>query len=148
VSWGSWWWPGWSWGWNWGAWDNAFDYSSDASAASNYRVQPYVYATPDSGYSPDGQTQDEISNLRSEVDQLRAQQENANQSKAQIHAQTVLVYLDGHTEEISNYAIVGKTIWIFNESHARKVALADLNLEATKRDNEDRGIEFVVPASR
>ncbi len=152
--WGGWWWPGWSWGWNWGAWDNSFDYSSDNYAASNYQAnnyqgQPYVYVTPDSQYSPDSQAQDEISNLRSEVDQLRAQQENSAQSKsAQIHAETVLVYRDGHTEEVENYAIVGKTIWIFNESHARRVALSELNLDATKRDNEDRGIEFVVPTSR
>jgi hypothetical protein len=157
LSWGGGWWPGWGlgWGagWDWGAWDNSFDYSSDSYAAANYQAnnyqaQPYVYATPDYGYSPDGQTQDEISNLRSEVDQLRAQQENANQARAQIHAQTVLVYRDGHTEEVENYAIVGKTIWIFNESHARKVPLTDLNLDATKRDNDDRGIEFVVPTSR
>jgi hypothetical protein len=157
LSWGGGWWPGWGlgWGagWDWGAWDNSFDYPSDSYTASNYQAnnyqaQPYVDAAPDPGYSPDGQTQDEISNLRSEVDQLRAQPESANQSKAQIHVQTVLVYLDGHTEEIANYAIVGKTIWIFNESHARKVALADLNLDATRRDNEDRGIDFVVPASR
>lgn len=159
FGWGSWWWPGWGlgWGtgWDWGAWDNSFDYPADSGyaasnyQANNYQAQPYVYATPNSDYSPDSQTQDEISNLRSEVDQLRAQQENSAQSKAaQIHAQTVLVYSDGHTEEVENYAIVGKTIWIFNESHARKVPLSDLNLAATKRDNEDRGIEFVVPPSR
>jgi len=152
--WGSAWWPGWGWGWDWGAWDNSFDYPSDNYAASNYQAQnyqaqPYVYATPDNGYSPDSQTQDEISSLRSEVDQLRAQQESSAQSKsAQIHAATVLVYRDGHTEEVENYAVVGQTIWIFNESHARKVPLSDLNLAATKRDNEDRGIEFVVPTSR
>ena len=155
--WGGWWWPGWGlgWGlgWDWGAWDNSFAYPSDNYAASNYQAQnyqaqPYVYATPDSDYSPDSQTQDEISSLRSEVDQLRAQQESANQSKTQIHAATVLVYRDGHTEEVENYAVVGQTIWIFNQSHARKVQLSDLNLAATKRDNEDRGIEFVVPSSR
>jgi hypothetical protein len=147
-NWGSWWWPGWSWGWNWGAWDNSFDYSSDNSAASNYSSQPYVYATPDSGYSPDSQTQDEISDLRSQVDQLRAQQDSAQSRAAQIHAETVLVYRDGHTEEVENYAIVGKTLWIFNQSHARRVQLSELDLAATKRDNEDRGIEFVVPSSR
>lgn len=154
--WGGWWWPGWGlgWGlgWDWGAWDNSFDYSSDNYAsnypAQNYQTQPYVDATPAPDYSPDSQTQDEISNLRSEVDQLRAQQESANQSKAQIHAETVLVYRDGHTEEVENYAVVGNTIWIFNQSHARKVLLSDLDLAATKRDNEDRGIEFVVPSAR
>jgi hypothetical protein len=42
---------------------------------------------------------------------------------------------------------VGKTIWIFNESRARKVAISELDLPATKRDNEDRGIDFVLPSS-
>jgi len=60
----------------------------------------------------------------------------------------VLVYRDGHTEEVQNYAIIGKTIWIFNESRARKVAISELDLPATKRDNEDRGIDFVLPSSR
>lgn len=67
------------------------------------------------------------------------------QSKAQIHAETVLVYRDGHAEEVQNYAIVGKTIWIFNEARARKIPLSELDLPATRRDNEDRGIDFVIP---
>ena len=156
--WGGWWWPGWSWGWNWSAWDNSYSYPvyaypSDTYAASNYQAQnysagSYVTAQPDYNYPPDTRTQDEISRLQGEVDQLRSQQSAAASRSAEIHAQTVLVYRDGHTEEVQNYAIVGKTIWVFNESHARKVPLSDLDLAATRRDNEDRGIEFVVPNSR
>jgi hypothetical protein len=48
---------------------------------------------------------------------------------------------------VQDYAIIGKTIWIFNESRARKVAISELDLPATKRDNEDRGIDFVLPSS-
>jgi hypothetical protein len=162
--WGGWWWPGWSWGWG-GGWDSAAYYPWDIYAASNYQAQNYQaqnyptgsYVTPEysygyssSNYPPDTRTQDEIDSLRSEVDQLRAQQQaqSAAQSQPQVHANTVLVYRDGHTEEINDYAIVGKTLWVFNESRARKIPLADLDLPATKRDNEDRGIAFVVPSSR
>ena len=77
----------------------------------------------------------------------RSRRTRTTQARAQIHAQTVLIYRDGHTEEVENYAIVGKTIWVFNESRAKKIPLTDLNLDATKRDNDDRGIEFVVPTS-
>ncbi len=59
----------------------------------------------------------------------------------------MLVYHDGHTEQVQNYAIVGRTMWIFSESRARKVPLSELDVAATKRDNEDRGIDFVVPVS-
>ena len=59
----------------------------------------------------------------------------------------MLIYRDGHAEEVDNYAIVGKTLWVFNQARAKKIPLTDLDLAATKRDNEDRGITFVVPAS-
>jgi len=155
---GGWWWPGWSLGWNWGAWDNSYAYPvyvypSDTYTASNYQAQnysagSYVSAEPDYNYAPDPRTQEEISRLQGQVDELRAQQSAADSRTTEIHAQTVLVYRDGHTEEVQNYAIVGKTIWVFSEARARKVPLSDLDLAATKRDNEDRGIEFVVPSSR
>jgi hypothetical protein len=50
--------------------------------------------------------------------------------------------------EIRNYAIVGSTIWIFNEQTAKKVPLAQLDLEATKRVNADKGILFVLPGMK
>ena len=59
----------------------------------------------------------------------------------------MLIYRDGHAEDVQNYAIVGKTIWVFDESRAKKIPLAELDLAATKRGNEDRGIDFVLPTS-
>ena len=98
-----------------------------------------------SNYPQNTQTQDQINQLQGEVNQLRSEQ---NQGKTtEIHAETVLVYRDGHTQEVQNYAIVGRTLWIFDESRAKRVALSELNLPATKRDNEDRGIEFTVPGT-
>ena len=55
---------------------------------------------------------------------------------------TVLVFRDQHTEEVNNYAIVGGTMWVFTEERARKIRVADLDLSATTRQNEERGIEF------
>ena len=148
--WGYPWWgfgyAGWPW-WGWGGsyYDNSYYnyYPSDTSPAQTY---PYAYP-PGGDYSQDNQTQDQIDRLTGEVNQLRSQQSSGQSKTAEIHAETVLVYRDGHTEEVQNYAIVGKTIWIFNKSRARKVAISELDLPATKRDNEDRGIDFVLPSS-
>ncbi len=59
----------------------------------------------------------------------------------------VLVYRDGHQQEVRNYAIVGQTLYDLGTFVAHKIPLADLNLQATIKANEDRGVEFSVPAS-
>ncbi len=59
--------------------------------------------------------------------------------------ETVLVFKDGHTVELRNYAIQGKVIYDLAPGHPRKIALADLDLEATVKRNDDRGIDFRVP---
>ena len=59
---------------------------------------------------------------------------------------TVLVFRDQHKEEIQNYAIVGQTLWNFAPQHTEKIALADLDLAATTKTNEDRGVTFRIPS--
>ena len=70
----------------------------------------------------------------------------AQPPKAQIQAGTVLVFRDRHSEEIQNYAIVGKTLWVFTEQRARKIPIAELNVPATTKANEARGIDFRLPS--
>jgi hypothetical protein len=88
-----------------------------------------------------------------ELASLRAEQSGATGSsvpqpppKAEIHVATVLVFLDHHTEEIENYAIVGKMLWVFTEQRARKIPIAELNVPATTKVNEAQGIGFRLPA--
>jgi hypothetical protein len=59
----------------------------------------------------------------------------------------VLVFRDGHQMEVENYAIVGDTLYDFTPGHARKLALSQLDLNATVQANDDRGVDFVMPAS-
>lgn len=59
---------------------------------------------------------------------------------------TVLVFRDQHKEEIENYAIVGHTLWNFSPQHTEKISLSDLDLDATTKANEDRGVTFRIPA--
>jgi len=58
---------------------------------------------------------------------------------------TILVYKDGHQLEVGNYAIVGATLFDLAPGHSRKVPLADLDLDATQKQNDDRGINFQIP---
>src|SRR5690242_716279 len=60
---------------------------------------------------------------------------------------TVLVYKDGHEAEVSNYAIMGSTLYNLGTFVAQKIPLEQLDLKATVKANEDRGVEFSVPAS-
>ena len=58
---------------------------------------------------------------------------------------TVLVFRDGHQQEVRNYAIVGQMLWDFGANGTHKIPLADLDLETTRKLNDDRGVDFVLP---
>lgn len=60
---------------------------------------------------------------------------------------TVLVFRDGHRSDVLNYAIVGDTLFAFADGRSRRVLLADLDLSATRKANDDRGVEFKVPTN-
>jgi hypothetical protein len=58
---------------------------------------------------------------------------------------TLLVYRDGHQLEVQDYAIQGKTLWVFSDQKTRRIPLADLDLTATQRVNGERGVDFTAP---
>ncbi len=60
--------------------------------------------------------------------------------------ETVLVFKDGHQLEVENYAIVGSTLYDLTEGHRRRIGLSELDLVATAKQNDDRGIDFRVPS--
>jgi hypothetical protein len=60
---------------------------------------------------------------------------------------TVLIFKDGHQQEISNYAIVGATLYDLSDGRTKKVQLADLDLTATVKQNDQRGVEFQLPSA-
>ena len=59
---------------------------------------------------------------------------------------TVLVFRDEHKQQIQNYAIIGQTLWSFNPQHTQKIPLSDLDIPATTKANDARGVDFHVPA--
>jgi hypothetical protein len=60
---------------------------------------------------------------------------------------TVLVFKDGHKLEVENYAIVGLSIFDLTQGHRHKIALADLDIPATLKANDERGVTFQLPPS-
>ena len=60
---------------------------------------------------------------------------------------TVLLFKDGRQLEVGNYAIVGATLIDLTPGHSRRIAIADLDLDATRRQNENRGVIFQLPSS-
>ena len=58
---------------------------------------------------------------------------------------TVLVFRDGHQQEVTNYAIMGQTVYVFDH-RTQKIALTDLDVAATIKVNDDHGVDFHVPA--
>jgi hypothetical protein len=63
----------------------------------------------------------------------------------------VLVFRDGHQEEVAKYTIVGTTISIKTDywstgSWTRKIPIAELNLAATLQANQERGAKFRLPS--
>jgi len=61
---------------------------------------------------------------------------------------TMLVFRDEHKQEVKNYAIVGQTLWVYDLPHTQKIPLTDLDLPATTKANDDRGVSFHLPVAR
>lgn len=61
---------------------------------------------------------------------------------------TTLVFKDGHTIDVGNYAIVGQTLFDMTPGHSRHVPLSELNLEATRQKNDDHGVLFQLPQNQ
>jgi len=59
--------------------------------------------------------------------------------------QTLLIFKDGRQLEVQNYAILGTTLYDMTPGHRSKIALAELDLNATAKENDDRGISFQLP---
>ncbi len=64
----------------------------------------------------------------------------------------VLIYRDGHTESVRDYAITGGMLYARGDYYTdgywtKTVALANLNIPATLASNADRGVKFVLPGA-
>ncbi len=66
---------------------------------------------------------------------------------AAMFADTVLVFRDQHKQEVSNYAIVGPTLWSFAPGHTEKIPISDIDVPATTKANQALGVTFRLPGA-
>jgi hypothetical protein len=75
-----------------------------------------------------------------------ADTEENEEDSASTQPLTVLVFKDTHQSGVLNYAILGDTLFDFDEGRTRRILLTDLDLPATLKVNDDRGVDFQIPA--
>jgi len=119
-----------------------FDYDAPDNSAA---AQPPVADTAATRDYDDRQLLN--NDYRAEINSPREQQTQAPPEPVAAEPSTVLVYKDGHEVQIENYAIVGATLYDLTDGRSKKVQLADLDLAATVKENDDRGVEFQLPAN-
>jgi len=116
--------------------DPLYDTDDRDSYAEEYRPAPY---REDEGLQRDVET------LSGKIDRLQADVEARSRPKPDLEPATALVFRDQHVEEVRNYAIAGGTLWVLNDQAAKKIPLAQLDLAATVKMNDERGVDFQVP---
>jgi hypothetical protein len=123
--------------------DNSAAYDdTDDSADGNYQGGPTIFDRRGSGAAS------YIPPVRDVPTPHAEDAANASVTDPGIPQQpTVLVFKEGRQLEVGNYAIVGQTLFDLTLGHARKIALADLDLDATRQLNESRGVTFQLPSS-
>jgi len=122
-------------------WDNSFyDDSGDQDAYASNAAPSYP-----GPYADDSGLQRDVQALSGKIDRLQADVEARNRPKQEEPA-TALVFRDQHVEEVHNYAIAGGTLWVLNDHQTgKKIPLAQLDLPATVKMNDDRGVDFQIP---
>jgi hypothetical protein len=147
-----------------------FFHGGSFNSFDTFGAFPYSYGLPiigygyaDSDYSASAPQQDEAINqlsnelaeerrrreeLETEVERLQHPQSPVTgevQQSAPGPEPAVLVFRDGTQKEVENYAIFGSTLFAFVPEGTNKIRIADLNLPATQKANEERGIDFQLP---
>ena len=90
---------------------------------------------------------DEVERLREQQTQLRPPHSEPR-NEAALMPSTTLVFRNGKTQQVLNYAIVGQTLWVFNEQREMKIPLSELDVPATQALNEEHGVSFQIPPGR
>jgi hypothetical protein len=134
--------------------------SSDSGYDPGYAYDPgYIYdpAYGNGPVDPGPQYQTGLNNemkeqgiapWRSQQDRDTYARSNPPQTeRSDAMAATVLVFRDQHKEEVQNYAIVGQTLWNFSPQHTQRIPLSDLDIPATEKANDERGVSFHVPGT-
>jgi len=127
-----------------GLYDDPLAYDTQDQDQDSYAGASYSAPYPET-YPQNGGLQRDVEALSGKIDRLQADVEARNRPKPDQEPATALVFRDQHVEEVRNYAIAGGTLWVLNAQAAKKIPLAQLDLPATVKMNDDRGVDFQVP---
>lgn len=115
----------------------------DDSMEENYRGGPTIFDRRGPGTREYPRPQDDY---RAELNSPPSTQPTMPPQSVSDQPSTVLIFKDGHQLEIHNYAIVGTTLYDLSDGRTLKFELAQLDLPATVKQNDDRGVGFQLPA--
>jgi hypothetical protein len=76
----------------------------------------------------------------------QAEKSRSGEKPAEREPATVLVFKDGHRQDVSSYAVSGDVLYDLAGGRARKILLADLDLAATLKLNDQLGNDFRLPS--
>lgn len=120
--------------------DYGMEAAPDAEPGSDYRGGPTIFDRRGRG------AEDYIPPVRDSVSARPSQSAPSEPPAPEPpQASTLLIFKDGHQSEVGNYAIFGQTLFDLTPGHRRKIPLADLDLVATEKQNDDRGVSFQLP---
>jgi hypothetical protein len=118
--------------------------TSEEAAEDDYRCGPTIFDRR-GPRCRDNERREEV--VVKDVEPAHARVDAPPPPEPAVQPKTVLIYRDGHKEEVQNYAIVGENLIDFGESR-RKIALTALDVPATVKANDERGIDFTLPVSQ
>jgi hypothetical protein len=139
---------GWAYPWGYGFYDPDWWWNSDSGLSHD---QDYyddrAYADQMNQQSLEEQQMRQQGNQDLYARSAPPQNQSADPAPAEMIPATVLVFRDQRKEEIHNYAIVGETLWNFSPQRTEKIPLSDLDIAATSKANQQRGVDFHLPDS-
>jgi hypothetical protein len=140
------------WGWGyydpflWGWWNHDSNYSQDSDNESEYLNQLSAEnAELRQMLEREEEDRDQDSYARRPEPRPQQKPQASDEEQSSMMSPTVLVFRDQHKQEVSNYAIVGSTLMAYVPQHNQKIPLSELDIPATVKANDDRGVTFRVP---
>jgi hypothetical protein len=122
----------WLWPWPFSNWDSP-----------SYDDEPQAVAQPDQSYAPEPEPEPETRPA------YQSYQPDEPAPPPPGEPALTLVYKDGHSQEIHNYAVTRTSLLLLDEASTGRtpeISLDEINLLATERVNRAAGVNFKVPA--
>jgi hypothetical protein len=128
----------------------------DSMEQEDYRGGPTIFDRRGSGeeyYRPRARDEEDYRRSPEQDDRRSAESDSVKEqprAEQPVEAQppTVLVFKDGHQSQVLNYAVVGDNLYELSNGRSIKIALAELDVPATQKENDQRGVDFKVPAAK